>query len=119
MIDVPAHGRPTRPALRVFLDDVRATPDDDGLRLILADWLEDQDTAEDAARAELIRLQVAHATATRRIGRLHRREEALIHRWMWEWLGPLIELAQPWQIDRGTLRLTFGTSAFFSDRLTE
>ena len=33
---VPAHVRPTRPALRVFLDDVRATPDDDGLRLILA-----------------------------------------------------------------------------------
>ncbi|MGL4550871.1 MAG: TIGR02996 domain-containing protein [Gemmataceae bacterium] len=114
---VPAHVRPTRPALRVFLDDVRATPDDDGLRLILADWLEDQDTAEDAARAELIRLQCAHATAVRRIGRLHRREQELIARWTWEWLGPLAELARPWQIDRGTLGLTFDAAAFFSDGL--
>ncbi|MGL4555777.1 MAG: TIGR02996 domain-containing protein, partial [Gemmataceae bacterium] len=43
---------------RPFLDDIRADPDDDGPRLIYADWL---DEAGDEARAEFIRLQIARA----------------------------------------------------------
>lgn len=39
---------------RAFLDDIRATPGDDGVRLIYADWLEDNGEAE---RGEFIRLQ--------------------------------------------------------------
>jgi uncharacterized protein (TIGR02996 family) len=47
------------PALhRAFLDDVIACPEDDGPRLIYADWLDDQG---EAARAEFIRVQCALA----------------------------------------------------------
>ncbi len=38
-----------------FLADIRANPDDDAVRLVFADWLEDNG---DPDRAEFIRLQV-------------------------------------------------------------
>jgi uncharacterized protein (TIGR02996 family) len=105
--------------LRVFLEDIRATPDDHLLRRILADWLDDQETPEDTARAELIRLQCTQADFPRRIPRLMRREEMLLAEWHWNWLGPLADLAQPWQFDRGRLQLSLSAHAFqtphFSD----
>jgi uncharacterized protein (TIGR02996 family) len=108
----PAHVRSPRAELQIFLEDTRATPDDHSLRRILADWLDDQENAEDSARAELIRLQCAQAEFPRRIPRLMRREEMLLADWHWEWLGPLSDLAQPWQFDRGRLQLTISSHAF-------
>lgn len=46
----------------VLLQDIRANPDDDGLRLIYADWLDDQGQAE---RAEFIRVQIELASRDR------------------------------------------------------
>jgi uncharacterized protein (TIGR02996 family) len=46
---------PLAPELRALLDDARTRPEDDGPRLVLADWLEDHG---DADRAELIRLEL-------------------------------------------------------------
>lgn len=46
-----------------FLSEIRENPDDDELRLIYADWLDDQDASlhlADEGRAEFIRLQVNH-----------------------------------------------------------
>lgn len=45
-------------AKAAFLEDICANPEDDAIRLIFADWLDDHD---DAARAEFIRLQVRMA----------------------------------------------------------
>jgi uncharacterized protein (TIGR02996 family) len=46
-----------------LLDDIIARPDDDGLRLIYADWLEDAGQHE---RAELIRVQIEQSRLIRR-----------------------------------------------------
>ena len=40
-----------------FLTAILATPDDDTPRLVFADWLDERDTADDKARAALIRAQ--------------------------------------------------------------
>jgi uncharacterized protein (TIGR02996 family) len=98
--------------LRVFLDDVRTSPDDNTLRRILADWLEDQETPEDVARAELIRLQCLQAESPRRLPEVMRREEELISEWFWNWLGPLADFSSPWQFDRGRVRLTLSANLF-------
>ena len=45
-----------------FLDEIRENPEDDAVRLIYADWLEDRGSPGDADRAEFIRLQIAAAT---------------------------------------------------------
>ena len=47
------------PAREAFLEAITANPDDDGLRLVYADWLDDQG---DVARAEFIRVQIELAT---------------------------------------------------------
>jgi uncharacterized protein (TIGR02996 family) len=46
-----------RALLRAICDD----PDDDGVRLVYADWLEERGGPDDLARAEFIRVQVALA----------------------------------------------------------
>ena len=80
-----------------FLGDVIENPDDDGVRLIFADWLEENGDPE---RAEFIRTQVTlHANAdgrgelpTAEIARLERRKRALLRRHKERWLAPLREL---------------------------
>jgi uncharacterized protein (TIGR02996 family) len=41
-----------------FIADIAATPADDLPRLVFAEWLDDQETEADAARAEFIRIQI-------------------------------------------------------------
>lgn len=45
------------PTVRAALDEIRARPDDDTPRLMLADWLEEHGDATDAVRARLLREQ--------------------------------------------------------------
>ena len=47
-----------RPEVLALLADCKEHPEEDGLRLILADWLEENGSPPDQARAELIRCQV-------------------------------------------------------------
>jgi uncharacterized protein (TIGR02996 family) len=87
-----------------FLEDVLADPYDDTPRLIFADWLEDQGGPADVARAELIRLQCELARLPERApGRAEREEraQALLGRYEGEWLGPLGELLNGWELRRG------------------
>src|SRR4051812_40567399 len=113
----PPHIRPVRPELRVFLEDIREHPDEEGVRLILADWLEDTGDEGDAARAELIRLQVALGRPNRHERRLRRREAALLAEWAGDWLGPLATLSSGWHFERGLLRLSLRASACFDAEL--
>src|ERR1041384_3492406 len=52
---------PPRPQLLALLDACKERPKDDAPRLVLADWLGEFGGSHDAARAELIRLQLQHS----------------------------------------------------------
>jgi len=86
-------GLPDRPDVRILLGDIKDNPGEDRLRLILADWLEENGAGPvDQARAEVIRVGVAQArlpaNAPERF-ELNLRARALQHQWMNAWLGPL------------------------------
>lgn len=115
----PSHVRPPRPELRVFLEDIRENPGDDGVRLILADWLEDHGDDSDRARAELIRLQCALPRAGKLAGRVRRRADKIVATWADDWLGPLHSLAPSWHFERGMLRLALRAVTCFDQRVED
>ncbi len=95
--------------LRAILDQ----PDDDALRLVYSDWLEEQG---DAGRAEFIRVQVALAgldeTHERRAA-LEVRERELLRDYGEAWAQSLRGLATQCEFRRGFLeRATVGTEMF-------
>lgn len=56
---------PPRPELLLLLDAVKDNPDDDTPRLVLADWLDEQDNEPDASRARFIRDHIAIVRSAR------------------------------------------------------
>src|SRR5260370_29053710 len=85
------------PLLQAILD----APDDDGLRLIYADWLEEHG---DAARAEFIRVQVERANSLAMAGQqcdLQARGQALLAEHESAWVGRLAGWVDGWQFRRG------------------
>jgi uncharacterized protein (TIGR02996 family) len=81
-----------RPELLTLLAAVKAEPEDDTAKLVLADWLEEQDHEADRARGEYLReavryhrMDAADPTRTDVLGRL----DSLWQRHSGEWLGPL------------------------------
>jgi uncharacterized protein (TIGR02996 family) len=78
-----------------FLQAIREAPDDDGPRLVYADWLDEHGQAE---RAEFIRVQCEQARdgadSPRAAALLQRARELLQAHWE-EWVGPLREAARP------------------------
>jgi uncharacterized protein (TIGR02996 family) len=84
-----------------FLQAIIENPEDDGPRLVYADWLEDHGESD---RADFIRLQCELARLPggdpRRKG-LEARERALLKGHELEWLGPLRGRADKWQFRRG------------------
>src|SRR5438105_4276988 len=95
---------PTRPEVLAFLQDIKAHPEDDTVRLILADWLTDHDDP----RGEFLRLQCqlarmsptdpARPASQERVQELRSRHEQ-------DWLGPLRTLADAIEFRRGLLAL--------------
>src|SRR5262245_7590624 len=84
-----------------FLSAIRDDPDDDAVRLIFADWLEDQG---DTDRAELIRAQVEGATFgpdEPRPAALREREEELLALHRPTWAGGLEKLVDEVEFQRG------------------
>jgi uncharacterized protein (TIGR02996 family) len=85
-----------------FLADIIESPDDDGLRLIYADWLEDHGARN---RADFIRVQIELARLGEgdpRRGALKAKEQVLMGK---QWGGPLPlllhEIAFRWTFHRG------------------
>jgi uncharacterized protein (TIGR02996 family) len=104
----------TRDALfRAILDN----PDDDAVRLIYADCLEDEG---ETARAEFIRVQIAltEATVTRR-AELHAREQELRSAHEQEWAAPLRRLVSHWEFHRGFIDEVRVEARAFTDRVNE
>ncbi len=86
-----------------FLSDIRASPDDDGVRLIYADWLQENGQPE---RAEFIHVQVELARidpTDDRYPELHLRQLQLLAEHEREWLGPWADRLVRWRFQRGLL----------------
>jgi uncharacterized protein (TIGR02996 family) len=101
-----------------FLADIIESPDDDGPRLIYADWLEDHRQAE---RADFIRVQVELAlllehgdpSLSPRQAELETRERVLLKSHAGEWAGPLRERAEQWGFHRGFVEAVTLTARAF------
>lgn len=108
-----------RAEVLVLLADIKRDPDDDALRLILADWLEDHGDPTDQARAEFIRCQVedarqspAHPRGSARARRLEDLHQAI-------WVGALARRATRVFHHRGLLSLTISEQRLLSRQLVE
>lgn len=88
----------TRAVVLSLLSDIKARPEQDGLRLILADYLEDHGDDADRARAELIRAQVGAGAASASSQALCRR---LQERFGQRWLGQVAPWLKGWSPRRG------------------
>jgi uncharacterized protein (TIGR02996 family) len=78
-----------------FLRAIVEAPDDDGVRLVYADWLEEHGQPE---RAEFIRLQIelaGLAEGSPRRAALQAREQALLRQHETAWVGPVLPLLLP------------------------
>jgi uncharacterized protein (TIGR02996 family) len=86
---------------RAFVEAIREDPDDDGVRLVYADWLEEHG---DPDRAELIRVQITLETlagGAEARPALIAREQALLTEHGARWAEPLKGLVWSWRFRRG------------------
>ncbi len=90
----------SRAAVLALLSDIKARPDDDTLRLILADFLEDHGDEADRARAEIIRAQVRGDAGPDRLHSLTRKH---LGRFGQAWLGPVAPWVKLSGVERGLL----------------
>src|SRR5262249_53454035 len=82
-----------------LLRDIGESPEDAPPRLVLADWLSDQDAPAEVARGEFVRVQLTLAGLSPRDPRradLQRREQELREQYERAWLGPLADVALAW-----------------------
>ena len=85
-----------------FVQAILSDPDDDGLRFVYADWLEERGDP----RGEFLRLQYLLAGMSRDDPDWHplfRREIEMIRRHKEEWFGPLRKRFSFWECHRGFL----------------
>jgi uncharacterized protein (TIGR02996 family) len=100
---------------RPFLEAVRAAPDDDGPRLVYADWLDERG---DHDRAEFIRVQCELARldpADAGVPDLHVRQLEMLAEHEQEWLGDWSERLIRWEFRRGFLHAVRITPGPFLD----
>ena len=88
-----------------FFHALQQDPNDDGLRLVYADFLEEHGDIASAARAELIRVQCELELlpgADPRYKTLEKRQQKLLNAWSKVWLEPLRKkYSQNAEFDRG------------------
>jgi uncharacterized protein (TIGR02996 family) len=90
-----------------FLQDIVDHPEDDGPRLVYADWLEDHG---DRDRAEFIRVQIELAKLEEwdeGWDELKEREQRALRGYRPEWLGAAERLVNRWEFRRGFLDSAF------------
>jgi uncharacterized protein (TIGR02996 family) len=96
-----------------FIQTIREHPDDDGPRLVYADWLEEQGECD---RAEFIRVQIELARGVRDVER-HRmllvREQFLLENPILQWVMKNADWTVSWRFSHGILEaVTVTTSEF-------
>jgi uncharacterized protein (TIGR02996 family) len=98
---------------QAFLEDICTHPEDDGLRLIYADWLEEHGREQ---RARYIRVQIEIARLwegveydqARAADLVSQETDLLTQENFWEWFGPTLAVVWP---ERPPLRLYHGEFA--------
>jgi uncharacterized protein (TIGR02996 family) len=110
-----------------FLDDgffhaLQQDPDDNALRLVYADYLEDHGDMASSAHAELIRVQIELATLSplhRRVAELTARQNELLDRWERVWLGSWTEVLDGWAFRRGLVEAVRADASVFLDHAAD
>jgi uncharacterized protein (TIGR02996 family) len=105
-----------------FFHVLQQEPDDDALRLVYADYLEERGDAASAARAELIRVQVELAAlaplerwAAERTAALVARQDELLAEWERVWLGDWADVLDGWVFRRGLVEALRADASVFLD----
>jgi uncharacterized protein (TIGR02996 family) len=99
-----------------FVQAMRDAPDDEAVRLVFADWLEERGDP----RGEFLRIQVELARWVPNLARRTRLKECereLLARHGREWIGPLADVCLAWRFVGGLAHITmsprrFGSAAF-------
>lgn len=105
-----------------FLCAMLEEPDDLNVRLICADWLEDQADPVLAARGEFLRLQCQLARWVpdlKQRTRMQKREQQLLREHQRTWLGDLPNFCREWQMEGGLLRITMPLDDFLNPAFAE
>jgi uncharacterized protein (TIGR02996 family) len=104
-----------------FLRAIRADPEDEALRLVFADWLEEQgDPLADFIRLQCELEPLGDEYGDERVKKLRRREEKVVRAHKADWLGPLAELYGDWpsvfEFRRGLVEVVCLPLQVFLDR---
>ena len=109
-----------------FFHALQQEPDDDLLRLVCADFLEEQGDDQSTARAELIRVQTELAALsslrqreTERTVELTARQNELLARWQRVWLGDWADSLHRWTFRRGMVEAVHTDASVFLDHADE
>ncbi len=105
-----------------FFHALQQQPDDDALRLIYADFLEERGDEASAARAELLRVQVERETLSpfgERAAVLAARQDELLSRWERTWLGDRADMLQGWVFRRGLVEAVQADASVFLDNAAD
>jgi uncharacterized protein (TIGR02996 family) len=109
----------TRAEIVLFLEQIKAHPDDDATRLIFADWLQENGSPAESDRGELMRIQVLQnqlLPSDPRQDSLGRRAKALLSQYRDVWVGDLMDHLT-WRFDRGMLHLEGRADKFLSSEV--
>jgi uncharacterized protein (TIGR02996 family) len=99
-----------------FLRDILISPHDDAVRLIYADWLEEQGDPASAARSAFIRVQIrlaGMAGTEPHFEETRQRELSLLRAHEREWLGPVRSALQACVFRRGFVEEVTVSAAHF------
>ena len=110
------------PSADAFFHALQQDPHDDALRLVYADFLEDHGDDAAAARAELMRLQVALANLSPRDPRsveMAARQDELIACWEHHWLGEWGDVLDGWTFRRGLVEAVRTDASVFLEHAEE
>jgi uncharacterized protein (TIGR02996 family) len=109
-----------------FFHALQQNPEDNALRLVYSDFLEDRGDEASLAHAELIRVQVELAAlsplilgAAERAAELTARQNELIARWQRLWLGDWAEVLHGWTFRRGLVEAVAADASVFLDNAAE
>jgi uncharacterized protein (TIGR02996 family) len=109
-----------------FFHALQQGPQDDALRLVFADFLEDRGDEPSTAHAELIRVQVRLAALSpltraeaEQVAQLRARQDELLARWQRAWLGDWAEALHGCTFRRGLVEAVHADASVFLDNAAE
>jgi uncharacterized protein (TIGR02996 family) len=105
-----------------FFHALQQDPDDNLLRLIYADYLEEHGDSAATARAELIRVQIglaALASHDPRTADLTARQDELLALWEHVWLGDWADLLDGWAFHHGLVEAVHADASAFLDHAAD